>query len=62
MGWGGGNSMFAGMFLVEEPCKRRFGNPEISATSGKRITLEAICPYLRLAVFDLDREIKEGGW
>lgn len=54
--------MFAGCFPSKGAVyERRFGNPEISATSGKRITLRAICPYLRTRCLSLVREIKEGG-
>jgi len=40
--------VFAGCFPFEESCTGRFENPKISAASGGRITLGAICPYLRL--------------
>jgi len=42
------DSVFAGCFSFEESRTGRFENPEISAASGRRITLGAICPYLRL--------------
>lgn len=43
---------------VEESCTRRSENPEISAASGKRITLGAICPYSSLAAGPRDKRRK----
>lgn len=60
-GRGPKDSMFAGCFSFEESCTGRFGNPEISAASGERITLGAICLVLKTRCWSR-REIKEASW